>query len=82
MLIEIGFFRSKRKATKRLARLVQRKQLRLAGTVCLWNGRPQHVYCRNHWVKADTLLHEVQLSRVCFKIHADEVRRAGGAVRP
>lgn len=75
MLVEIGFFRSKSRASKRLRRLVSKKRLRLVGTVTLQEGRPQHVYCRGSRVKGDNLLHEVQLSRLCFKIHADTVRR-------
>ena len=68
-------------ASKRsLRRLLQRKQLRLAGTVALKDGRPQHVFCRSRWVKADALLHEVQISRLCFRIHADEIRRGPGEV--
>jgi hypothetical protein len=75
MLVEVGFFRSRARAGKRLRRLAAKKQLRLAGTVLLKDGRPEHVYCQGSWVKADNVLHEVQLSRVCFKIHADEIRR-------
>src|SRR5947209_8581754 len=76
MLVEIGYFTSIDRALKRLRRLVQKKQLRLAGTVSLKEGRPEHVYCRGRWAaRPDTLLHEVQISRVCFKVHADDVRR-------
>jgi hypothetical protein len=75
MLVGVGLFDSKTRASKRLRRLVRKKQLRLAGTVSLKDGRPEHVYCRGIWVKADNVLHEVQLSRLCFKIHADELRR-------
>jgi hypothetical protein len=80
MLVDIGYFRSKRKATKRLGRLVQQKQLRRAGTVCLKGGRPEHVYSRSRWLKADNLLHEIQISRILFKVHADDVRRGPGEV--
>src|SRR5205807_2530990 len=58
MLTGIGLFPSRRKARKRLYRLVQRKQLRLLGTVTLTTGRPEHVYWRGRW-KTDYLLHEV-----------------------
>jgi len=75
MLVSIRLFASKARASKRLKRLVEKKQLRLAGTVSFKDGRPEHVYCRCRWVKADNLLHEVQISQVCFKTHADEVRR-------
>lgn len=81
MLVEIGLFPVRRRASRRLRRLVERKQLRLAGTVSLKDGRPEHVYCRYaRQVKVDNLAHEVQLSRVCFRIHADEVRRGPGEV--
>lgn len=80
MLSEIQLFRSKARASKRLNRLVEKKQLRLAGTVSLKDGRPEHVYCRGHGVKGDNVLHEVQISRLCFKTHADEVRRGPDGV--
>jgi hypothetical protein len=82
MLVDAGHFRSRRKATKRLTRLVEKKQLRRVGTVCLKGGRPEHVYSRSRWLKADNLLHEIQMSRICFKIHADDVRRGPGHVDP
>jgi hypothetical protein len=80
MLVGIGFFGSKARAAKRLKRLVEKKQVCIAGTVSLKDGRPQHIYCRCRWLKADNLLHEVQISRVCFRIHADAVRRGPGDV--
>lgn len=81
MLTEVGFFRSKTRASKRLRRLVEKKHLHITGSVCLKNGRPEYVYCRRSLhVKADNLLHEVQLSRICFRIHADEVRRGPAEV--
>jgi hypothetical protein len=83
MLVEVGFFTSAARAGKRLRRLVRTRQLRVAGTVALKGGRPAHVYCRYFSaVKADNLLHEVQVSRICFKVHADEVRRGPGEVDP
>src|SRR5688572_6546499 len=82
MLVEIGFFRTKARASKRLRRLVERKKLRLVGTVSMSDGRPEHVYARGMHVKADNVLHEVQVSRVCFEIDADEVRRGPGEVDP
>jgi hypothetical protein len=75
MLVEIGLFRTKARASKRLRRLVRKRQLRVAGTISLKNGRPVHAYSRGLPVKTDNLLHEVQISRICFKTHADEVRR-------
>lgn len=75
MLVEIGWFPSKNKALKRLHRLVGRKQIRIIGTVCRKGGRPEHVYGRGGWVKTDQLLHEVELSQLCFRIHAQKVLR-------
>jgi hypothetical protein len=82
MLVEIGLFATKARASKRLRRLVEKKQLRVVGTVSFKDGRPEHVYCKGFAVKADNLLHEVQLSRLCFKMHADDVRRGMGEVDP
>src|SRR5438105_3102808 len=81
MLVEIGYFASRKRALRRLHRLVMKKRLKIAGTVLLSNGRPEQVYCRGKQaVKPDNVLHEVQVSRVCFKIHADGVRRGAGNV--
>jgi hypothetical protein len=80
MLVRIGLFRTTARAAKRLRRLLEKRQIRQAGTVSLTDGRPQHVYCRCRWLKADNLLHEVQISRICFRIHADAVRRGPGDV--
>src|SRR5947209_7491698 len=72
MLVQIGWFPSKNKALKRLRRLVAKKRIRLVGTVCGTIGRPEHVYCR--WrPKADQLLHEVQLTEVCFRLDAGTI---------
>ncbi len=75
MLVAIGLFGSKARARRRLRRLVEQRRLRHVGTVRLEGGQWQHVYCRCRWVRPDALLHEVQLSRLCFRMHADEVRR-------
>jgi predicted transcriptional regulator len=80
MLVEAGFFRTKQRARKRLRRLVERRQLRLVGTVALKDGRPQHVYSRGRSVKTDNLVHEVLITQLCFKVHADEVRRGAADV--
>src|SRR2546430_763697 len=57
MLVGLYWFPTKSKALKRLRRLVDRKRIRLVGTVCRKLGRPEHVYCR--WrPKPDLLLHE------------------------
>src|SRR4051794_26537847 len=75
MLMEIGWFPSKNKALKRLHRLVGRKQIRIIGTICRTGGRPEHVYGRGRWVKIDQLLHEVELTQLCFRIHAEKILR-------
>jgi hypothetical protein len=82
MLVEIGLFTSAARARKRLRRLVTKGKLRLAGTVSLRDGRPEHLYCCGQWLKADNLLHEAQLTCVCFKTHADEIRRGSDEVDP
>lgn len=74
MLVRIGWFRSKNKALRRLRRLVGKKQIRLVGTVCRKTGRPEHVYCR--WrPKLDSLLHEVELTELCFHLDAGKIAR-------
>lgn len=74
MLVTIGWFPSTNKAGKRLRRLVQKKQIRLVGTVCRNGGRPEHVYCR--WLpKADQLLHEIELTELCFRLDAETIHR-------
>src|SRR4051794_3329935 len=72
MLVKIGWFPSKNKALKRLNRLLRRERLRLVGTVSQKVGRPEHVYCR--WTpKVDHLLHEVQLTQLCFRLDAEQI---------
>src|SRR5207253_2279068 len=74
MLVRLGWFPSKNKALKRLNRLVGKKRVRLVGTVCQKGGRPENVYCR--WTpKADHLLHEVQLTQLCFRLDAGKIFR-------
>ncbi len=74
MLVRIGWFPSRNKALRRLGRLVRRKRIRLVGTVCEKPGRPENVYCR--WTpKADHLLHEVQLTRLCLRLDAGKILR-------
>lgn len=82
MLVEIGLFSSVARARKRLRRLVAKGKIRLAGTVSLKDGRPEHLYCCGQWLKVDNLLHEAQLTCVCFKTHADEIRRGPDEVDP
>ncbi len=74
MLVQIGLFPSKNKALKRLNRLVRRKRIRLVGTVCQKAGRPENVYGRWH-PKVDHLLHEVQLTQMCFRLDAERILR-------
>ncbi len=74
MLVSLGWFPSKNKALKRLNRLVRRKRIRLVGTVNQKEGRPENVYCR--WTpKVDQMLHEVQLTQMCFRLDAAKILR-------
>lgn len=74
MLVRLGWFPSKNKALRRLDRLVARDQVRLVGTVRRKVGRPEHVFCR--WrPKADQLLHEVDLTELCLRLHAGRIDR-------
>ena len=74
MLVRLGWFPSRNKALKRLNRLVARKRLKLVGTVARTGGRPEHVYSR--WrPKPDLLLHEVELTELCLKLHAGRILR-------
>jgi hypothetical protein len=79
MLAGIRLFPTRKKASTRLRRLVERGLIRCLGTVSLKDGRPEQVYARGRW-KGDNLLHEVQLTRVCLRIDADSVRRGTGEV--
>lgn len=85
MLVRLGWFPNKNKALKRLRRLVARKRICVAGTVCRTPGRPEQVYSR--WrLKADQLQHEVALTELCLKLDAGRILRAPSAhdrtVRP
>src|SRR6266446_4794148 len=85
MLVNIGWFPSTNKALKRLNRLVRRRRIRLVGTVSEGVGRPENVYCR--WTpKSNQLLHEVQLTQLCFRLDAETILRGpqilDTAVRP
>lgn len=74
MLVDLGLFPNKNKALKRLNRLVRRRRMRLVGTVCQKAGRPENVYGR--WTpKVDHLLHEVQLTQMCFRLDAEKILR-------
>ena len=81
MLVALGLFPSKAKALKRLNRLVQRRRVRLVGTVCRKAGRPEHVFalCRP---KPDQLLHEVELTDVCLKLQAARILRGTRVTDP
>ena len=74
MLVGLGLFPTKNKALKTAqpARALQR--IRLVGTVCQKAGRPENVYAR--WTpKVDHLLHEVQLTQMCFRLDAEKILR-------
>jgi len=74
MLVRLKWFPSKYKALKRLRRLVEKERIRIVGTVCRKSGRPEYVYCR--WrPKPDQLLHEIQLTELCFRIQAKSANR-------
>src|SRR5437763_343617 len=75
MLVWLGWFPSKNKTLRRLRRLVTKGRVRLVGTVARKaTGRPEHVYCG--WrPKVDQLLHEVELTEVCQRLHAQAVLR-------
>lgn len=74
MLVSLGWFPNRGKALKRLRRLAARRRIRFVGTVSRKSGRPEHAYCR--WrVKPDQLLHEVELTEVCFRLDAGRILR-------
>lgn len=85
MLVSLGLFSSKRRALRRLNRLVTRGHIRLVGTVPRATGRPEHVYCR--WrPKADDLAHEIELTELCLRLDAERIdrgpRATDNAIRP
>ncbi len=74
MLARLGWFPSKAKALKRLRVLARRRRVKQVGTVSRHAGRPEHVWCR--WrPKHDQLLHEVELTDVCLRLHAERIVR-------
>ena len=74
MLAALGWFPTRGKALRRMARLVARGKVRVVGTVSLKSGRPQHVYCR--WSpKVDQLIHEILLTSVCLRLQAARILR-------
>jgi hypothetical protein len=74
MLLRLGLFPNRAKALKRLRRLAEKKQVRLVGMVSRKAGRPEHVWCR--WTPAaQHLLHEVELTELCLRLFASEIRR-------
>ncbi len=86
VLVGLGLFPSRNKALKRLRRLVERRRVRLVGTVCRKAaGRPEHVWCR--WrPKVDQLLHEVELTELLLRLDVGALLRgphlADTQVRP
>lgn len=74
MLVALGWFPTRAKALRRLRRLAARKRIRWVGSVARTGGRPEHVYCR--WrPKPDLLLHEVELTQLCLRLHAGRILR-------
>jgi hypothetical protein len=74
MLVAIGWFPTRAKALKRLRRLAAKGRVRFVGSLCRKLGRPEHVFCR--WrPKADDLLHEVELTELCFRLDAVRILR-------
>jgi hypothetical protein len=74
MLVAIGWFPTRAKALRRLRRLAARGRVRFVGSVCRKLGRPEHVYCR--WrPKSDDLLHEIELTELCFRLDAARILR-------
>ena len=78
-LVALGWFPSKNKALRRLRRLVERKRVRVVGTVCRKAGRPELVYCR-YRPKQDILLHEVELTELFLRLHVGKIVRGPQAV--
>jgi hypothetical protein len=74
MLVRLGWFPNKRKALKRLGRLRARGRIRLVGTVARKAGRPEYVFSR-YRLKADQLIHEVELTEICLRLHAEKILR-------
>jgi hypothetical protein len=74
MFVRLGWFPNKRKALKRLGQLRARKRIRLVGTVARKAGRPEYVFSR-YRLKADQLIHEVELTEVCLRLHAAKILR-------
>lgn len=74
MLVAIGWFPTRAKALKRLRRLAAKRRIRCVGTVSRKPGRPEHVFCK--WrPKGDDLLHEVELTELCFRLDAARILR-------
>ena len=78
-LVTLRWFPTKNKALRRLRRLVQRKRIRVVGTVCRKAGRPEYVYCRIR-PKSDSLLHEVELTELCLRLDVGRIVRTPQAV--
>jgi hypothetical protein len=75
MLVGLGWFPTKGKALRRLRVLCRRKKIRRVGTVSRKpGGRPEHVYC-GYRPKADSLLHEIELTALCLRLHAGKILR-------
>jgi hypothetical protein len=74
LLASIGWFPTRAKALKRLRRLAAKGRVRFVGTVWRKVGRSEHVFCR--WrPKEDNLIHEVELTELCFHLDAAKILR-------
>lgn len=74
MLVRLGWFPSKGTALRRLNRMARRHQIHVLGTVRRTVGRPENVYGRVR-PKRNQLLHEVEVSDVCFCLQPEAVLR-------
>ncbi len=74
MLVWLGWFARRRKATDRLRTLARRGFASVQGMVRGTDGRTQEVYCR--WrAKPDLLPHEVEMTWLLLRLHAGSIER-------
>jgi hypothetical protein len=74
ILVQMRLFPSRKKACKRLARLLAENSITRVGTVCRRGKRPEYVYCGWH-PSSNQLIHEVELTELCLRLHAGEILR-------
>ncbi len=80
-LLQIGLFRTRQAAERRLKRLEAAGRLRNAGCVSIQGGRKSHVWCnRRFWDRM--LKHEVDAMRVFFAYWPHAYAATGGEVDP